>query len=95
MNDETARILLEEFRAFRTDISEWKQETGERITAIETAIKPAILGNGQPSRMTVVESRCTALEQLRWRISGIGAAVGSAATVAVELLIHLWPGAKH
>ncbi len=94
MNDETARILLEEFRAFRAEISEWKQETGERVTAIETAIKPAILGNGQPSRLTVVESRCTVLEQVRWRISGIWAAVGSVATVGVELLIHFWPGGK-
>jgi hypothetical protein len=95
MNDETARILLEEFRALRTDINAWKQETGERVTAIETAIMPAILSNGQPSRLAVVESRCTSLEQVRWRVPGIGAAVGSVATVGVELLIHLWPFGKH
>lgn len=94
MNDETAHILLEEFRSFRAEITQWKQGTGERLTALETTVRPALVNNGQKSRMAAIEDRVTALEHIRWSVSGIWAAVGAVATVGVQILIHFWSGGK-
>ena len=92
MNDETSQLLLEEFRSFRSDISDWRGETSERLTAIETAIKPAILGNGQPSRLTSVEARCTALEVVRWRGSGMMAVAAAIAAVVSTVVVDVIAG---
>ena len=86
-----AELLLHEFRAFREELSAWKQETGERVTAIETAVKPAIQGNGQPSRLSAIEARVTALERVWWKVVGASAAVWAILT----LVLHFIPSGAH
>lgn len=86
MNDETAQVLLQEFREFRNDITEWRQDTGERVAALEATIKPAIQGNGQPSRLTAVESRVTELEHRRWKHDGMVVALWAVFTAAWEFV---------
>lgn len=91
-----SQLLLQEFRAFRdvefrefaSEILTWKQDIGERVSSIESKIKPALENNGQPSRLSVVENRVTALERERWRVAG---AIG--AMVVVSGMV--WEFVKH
>jgi hypothetical protein len=63
MEDQTAHLLLSEFRAFRDNewrdfreqVWTWQQNTGERVAQLESQVKSGITGNGQPSRLQVVE----------------------------------------
>ena len=58
MEDNTADLILTKLREFRATVTEWQQGMGERVSSIETTIKPAILGNGQPHatvEMTAIE----------------------------------------
>lgn len=79
MSDQTAELLLQEFRAFRDnefrefrdDVATWKQGTGERLTALETTVGDGLIDNGQPSRMTVVERKVSVLERITWIASGV------------------------
>jgi hypothetical protein len=56
-------------------VSQWRQELGERVATIEEQIRPTIVGNGQPSRLAVVESEVDDLQHERWRLGGIIAGV--------------------
>ncbi len=84
-------MVLSEFRALRTEIQGWRQDLGDRVIAVETVIKPAILGNGQPSRLSAVEARCTDLERAGWRLSGVAAATGALFAAALEVALHFLP----
>lgn len=78
------QLLLQEFREFRAEMSEWRQETGERLAKLETQVKHGISGNGQPSRLSVVETRVDGLERWRWYVWG----GGIAALGCIEFLLH-------
>jgi hypothetical protein len=79
MSDNVTELLLQEFRAFRDqefrdfkdDVATWKQETGERVKALETTVDEGLIDNGQPSRMTVVERKVSVLERITWIASGV------------------------
>jgi len=70
---QTIDLLLQEFRAFRDnefrefkdDVATWKQDSGARLAIVENDVKSGIKGNGQPSRLAVVEKKVEDLEQLR------------------------------
>jgi hypothetical protein len=95
MEDQTARQLLVEFRAFRdsefrgfrNEFSDWKVETAERIGPLETQVKSGITGNGQPSRLAVLEAEVSKLNQFKFWLLGAAAAVGSAFGAGVNILI--------
>ncbi len=58
----------------------------QRITTLETETK-TLFDNGQPGRVTKIEDRLTALEEVRWKAAGW---VGSA-LLALEVVGHiLW-----
>ena len=73
MPDQTINLLLAEFRAFRDnefrefkdDVSTWKSDNGTRIGILENDVKSGIKGNGQPSRLAILEKKVELLEDLR------------------------------
>ena len=79
------RAVRDEVREFRKDVQEWRQETGERIATIESQIKPAILGNGQPSRLSQIDDRVTALERSYWKMVGMASASGALVALAIDV----------
>jgi hypothetical protein len=85
-------LILEEIRAVRTEMQDlrkdmqgWQQDTGERIATIESQIKPTIIGNGQPSRLAVVEEQVDELRRDRWRLTGAASAGGAIIGVVIDL----------
>lgn len=98
MSDQTAELLLQEFRAFRDnefrafrdDVAAWRQDTGERLKSLETTAKDALIDNGQPSRLTVVEQKVSILERIMW----IGSGVVLSAQVLFGVLLE-WRPWKH
>ena len=91
---QVALVLLQEFRAFRDsefrefrdENSAWREASGKAITRLETQVCSAITGSeDSPSRLSVVESKVSSLDRLRWWASGIAFAVGSVIGAAVKL----------
>ena len=58
-------MLLDEFRSFRAEITEWKNDSSERLATLESAVKSGITGNGTPSRLAVVERQVDSLESMK------------------------------
>jgi hypothetical protein len=96
MDDKTAQLLLQEFRAFRDsefrefreDVSAWKQESGERIATLETQVKD-VVGNGQPGRMTLAEQAIAALQRWRYWVLGGAAGVSGVVSVVAWVIVRL------
>ncbi|HEY2467974.1 MAG TPA: hypothetical protein VGI45_09030 [Terracidiphilus sp.] len=71
-DQQTINLLLQEFRDFRTEfndfksaVSTWNHEVGQRLTAVEVNVKAGITGNGQPSRLANLEREVDDLKQVR------------------------------
>ena len=79
------RDLRNEVRSYRDELSQWREETLSRIVTVEAQIKPAILGNGSPSRLAAVEGRVRDLEKQWWTLAGGTAVVGTVAACAYEV----------
>lgn len=79
------RAVRDELREFRSDVNGWRQDTGERVATIESQIKPTIIGNGQPSRLAVVEEQVDELRRDRWRLTGAASAGGAIIGVVIDL----------
>ena len=92
MSDPISELLLQEFRAFRDqefrefreDIASWRQESGERLKALETTVADGLVDNGQPSRMTAVEDKLSWLERILWTAGGVLLTVQSAVGILME-----------
>ena len=56
-----------------------QQATGERVAKLEAIVKPALQGNGDPSRLAVVEGKIEELQKFSWKWTGIASACGVAA----------------
>jgi hypothetical protein len=65
-----------------------QQATGERVAKLEAVVKPAIQGNGEPSRLAVVEGKVEELQKFSWKWTGIASACGVVAAFLVEVLKH-------
>ena len=78
-NREDMRELRESFEAFRA-------ESVEKVTRLETQVKPAIIGNGQPSRLALAEDRISNLEKFHWKLAGIASASGVVIAFLVEVV---------
>jgi hypothetical protein len=100
LEDQTAHLLLAEFRAFRDtewrefrdDVGSWKQDTAGRLASLETQVKSGITGGGQPSRLAVVEASVEDLNRFRYWWMGASAAIGSIGGALVSLF---FAGGKH
>lgn len=97
--DDQLQLLLTEFRAFRDtewrefreSVSAWQQGTGERVATLETLVKD-VVGNGQPGRLTNVESAVSGLQRWRYWLTGIAATT----TAASSFILHyIWPFTRH
>ena len=97
MDDTTALLLLQEFRSFRDtefrtfrqDVSSWVQSSGERLAKLESEVKSGVSGNGQPSRLAIVEKDVEELQHNRWFGAGVVAALSSALTLGGGYLLRL------
>ena len=85
------QAIRTELQAFRVEVHEWQQEAGERVATLEAQVKSGVTGNGQPSRLTVVETRVAVLERGFWRMVGACSAVWTILTV----VLHFLPWGKH
>jgi hypothetical protein len=76
------QIVLEEVRAVRGEVGKLREElsanaeeNASRVTQLETWVKPALVNNGQPSRIAALESRVAALERHWTKVVAIGSAL--------------------
>jgi hypothetical protein len=97
MEDKIALLLLQEFRSFRDtefrefreDIASWRQNSGERLAKLESEVKSGVSGNGQPSRLAIVEDRVDALQRDRWFGAGVVAAISSGLTLGCGYALRM------
>lgn len=80
MPDCTNDMLLDEIRSLRQDFNQFARETGERISTTEADLH-GLMGNGQPGRVSTLETAVSNLYAWRWQV--IGAAAGSSAIISV------------
>lgn len=67
-------LILAELRDLRRDFNENARATGERLASLETSMY-ALVGNGQPGRITLIERAVEKLQQWRWKLVGIATGV--------------------
>jgi hypothetical protein len=72
MADSTQELILGELRALRSDFTSYARETAERVSALETDVH-ALIGNGQPGRVALLERSVERLVQFRWWAAGLAA----------------------
>jgi hypothetical protein len=83
--------LLEEFRAFRTELESWKQDAGERVATLEAKVTD-LHGNGQPGRMTKAEKKLSLHDKIIWTASGVLLTVQT--WLGIPSGFHFWPWHK-
>ena len=76
--------ILTEVRGCREDI----KEQAEKISALEATTYPALKNNGQPSRLSAVETRVTDLERGHWRLAGLLAGISLFASTLLTVSIE-------
>jgi hypothetical protein len=84
--------ILTEMRELRGQVQDWRVNEAERLSKLEEQVRTGISGNGQPSRLAVVEDRVEALQRDRWFGAGIVAAMSSALTLGGGYLLRLITG---
>jgi hypothetical protein len=82
---ETSDIILEELRALRSDYNDHARATGERLAKLDEQMHD-LCGNGQPGRISKLESAVQRLQAWRWYLVGAGAGVSLLLTGAAWLL---------
>jgi hypothetical protein len=97
MEDTILAEVLTEVRGLRSEVAEWRQEMGERLAITETKVTD-LYGNGQAGRVSKLESRLTAIERIRWKVTGIlvalWAVVTAASSFAAKYIPWTWFHAK-
>jgi hypothetical protein len=84
----TLDLILAELRELRSDYNDHARETGERMSALETQLKYNITGNGQPSRLQLLERAVEQLQAWRWRVVGIATGASSTISLIVAWLVR-------
>ena len=94
MNTSTEQLILTELQGLRADVTASQIDMAGRVSALETQTK-AVLGNGQPGRLTLVERNVERVEEKIERLGRLKYwAMGFAAAVSA-LAHYLLPGGKH
>lgn len=95
--EEMTSVLLQEIRGLRDELRElkdevasWRQDVGERLVKVETVVKPALMSNGQPSQMSTLDTRITALEKSWGKLVFIGTAAWALLTLASHWIPFPW-----
>jgi hypothetical protein len=78
--EDTQTLILSELRSLREDFNLYARETGERIATLETDMH-ALVGNGQPGRVSDLEEAVRKLSQWRWWV--VGCAAGCCTVISV------------
>ena len=79
------QAILIELRELRTDFNEFARGMGERLATHDAELH-TVLGNGQPGRLSVLETKVSELQRWHWKIIGMCTGLSSGAAV----LIHFW-----
>ena len=74
------KVIREEQQEFRTEVATWQRDICERVATLEQQAHD-LCGNGQPGRVSALESAVSSLQ--RWRYWVLGAAAGVAGVVGV------------
>jgi hypothetical protein len=78
--------LDDKFEEFRRDVTSWQQETGEKVVKLETIVHPALINNGQPSKISSIDTRVTNLERSKYWMAGVCSSTGALAGIIFELV---------
>jgi hypothetical protein len=78
--ESTQDIILGELRALRSEFNNYARDTGERVSSLETDMH-ALVGNGNPGRVALLEIAVSKLSQWRWWV--VGAAAGGGGVISV------------
>jgi hypothetical protein len=86
--DSTQDLILAELRELRGEYNTHSRETGERLATVETQMY-SLCGNGQPGRISNLETAVQKLKEWRWWVLGAMAG-GTTVTTAVAWIIVAW-----
>lgn len=89
MMADVSEIILQELRELRADYNNHARDTGERLAKLEAQMKTGITGNGQPSRLKVLEDAVNRLQAWRWWLVGASAATSTIAICLAWAFVHL------
>lgn len=78
-------LILGELRELRSSFNQHAKDTGERLATLESQ-NEAILGNGQPGRLTLLEQSVVELQHWKWRIVGIGLGVSTVISTLITAI---------
>ena len=84
------RGLREELREFKDEVASWRQDVGERLVKVETVVKPALMTNGQPSQISVIDARLTSIEKSWGKLIAVGAVVWGTVTLLTHWIPFPW-----
>jgi hypothetical protein len=76
----TSDLILIELRDLRTDFNENARVTGERLASVETSMN-ALVGNGQPGRITNIETDVDTLKGWKESLVGLWALVAALGSI--------------
>ncbi len=85
------RVFRGEFNTFREELSDWKQDARERLATLESDVKSGIRGNGQPSRVKVLEDKFADFQKSWWKMIGAGMTLWA----LISLALHFVPWGKN
>ena len=73
MTTTTEQLILSEIKEFRADVTAWQIASEGRLSALEYATKTGITGNGQPSRLQMVERSVEQFGRFKyWLLDSLG-----------------------
>lgn len=78
------------FEEFRRDVTSWQQEQGEKVARLEAQVKPAIIDNGQPSKLSSIDARVRTLERSYFKMIGASSVSGAVVALAIEVARKHW-----
>jgi hypothetical protein len=84
---ETSDLILSELRELRSDVNENTRQTGERLSALEVQMR-SLCGNGQPGRITNIETEVKELAAWRWKMLGICSGASGVISIVGYLIFH-------
>lgn len=76
-----SNLILSEFREYRGHDTSWKLDNTAKMGALQASVRSGLDGNGQPSRVAVLEAKVEMLQKFQWKLLGIASALGSIAAV--------------
>ncbi len=84
--DSTQELILTELRELRSDYNAHARETGARMSTLESQMY-SLCGNGQPGRISNIESAVQQLKAWRWWLIGAMAGVSGMVTAIARIAV--------